>query len=65
MAKSYKNLNFYCSFPLSVLITLRGLFFLAARKNANKFAFFARSASSVPFFYLYLSPEPSNFVYGK
>ncbi|MBR2032756.1 MAG: hypothetical protein IKA04_11195, partial [Alistipes sp.] len=35
----------------SVLIPLRGLFFLAARKNANKFAFFSRSASSVPFFH--------------
>ena len=56
MANGYKNFNFYCSFPFSVLIPLRGLFFLAARKNANKFAFFARSASSVPFFCLYLSP---------
>ena len=48
------DLLFLRSFPFSVLIPLRGLFFLAARKNANKFAFFARSASSVPFFSLFL-----------
>ena len=53
MANSHKKTKVF-RFPFSVLILLCRLFLLAARKNANKFAFFSRSASSVPFIFVSL-----------
>ena len=57
-----QNAECKISFPFSVLIPLRGLFFLAARHSANKFALCSRSAASVPFSVL-RSPFSSRLAY--